>query len=235
VITILGNEGIEIRNMYVLISLLIYLYTVDSQTAATTSSDTLLNSIRNFEVTAGTNISYEPKGYDDDDSHGIIKYDANTSLVTRTQNYTMAEIEAYSSKYLNFFCFGDWGKGGINGDIRYQNGGRVTKRSSDEVHTESKDSGENNGKTKVSYTYQMAMAEAMGTYAESVVAPSAIFVLGDNFYTDGVQSAYDEMWETHWSKVYLDTSDKLKVPWYSAFGNHVHIQAHTLLFHLSAY
>ena len=146
------------------------------------------------------------------------------------------------SNAFHFFCLADWGKGGINGDIRTQSTydfNDYTASDDDDgkdfnsthsIHANISTHGDpggggggkGNNRNKNTYTYQLMMAEAMGSYAESVVAPSVIFALGDNFYNDGVTSAYDEMWDTHWTQVYLDTSEKLKVPWYSALGNHVH-------------
>jgi hypothetical protein len=99
--------------------------------------------------------------------------------------------------------FGDWGKGGIYGDIR----------------TQQRRLQGPGGKGQQSYTYQLMMAESMCSWSKN--SPnSAVIALGDNFYADGVESVYDEMWTTHWEKVYITTCQGLQVPWFSVLGNH---------------
>jgi hypothetical protein len=133
-----------------------------------------------------------------------------------------------STSAFTFYALGDWGKGGINGDIRYK--GTPTPspsviptaseafriRFEKSIHVKAGGGGNNN---KVTYTYQMMMSEVMGSWAE-IAPPSAIFALGDNFYDNGVLSTTDSIWETHWKNVYLDSYSGLRVPWYSVFGNH---------------
>lgn len=45
-----------------------------------------------------------------------------------------------------------------------------------------------------------------------------IISVGDNFYPKGVKSVYDPQWKESFEDVY--SSESLKTPWYSAFGNH---------------
>ena len=60
----------------------------------------------------------------------------------------------------------------------------------------------------------------MSDYAKSVeIKPEFIIALGDNFYTNGVASITDTMWETHWKQVYLQYAN-LNIPWHPIFGNH---------------
>lgn len=56
------------------------------------------------------------------------------------------------------------------------------------------------------------VAKAMGSYANTY-SPSFVIALGDNFYTNGVQSTSDSQWSGSWSSVYLGYSG-LRVPWY---------------------
>eukprot|EP01042_Synura_sphagnicola_P033541 gene33541-43071_t len=53
-------------------------------------------------------------------------------------------------------------------------------------------------------------------HAHHVLIP----VSGDNFYTEGVQSTTDELWDTLWREVYVEPYASLRVPWYAVFGNH---------------
>ncbi len=45
-----------------------------------------------------------------------------------------------------------------------------------------------------------------------------ILSTGDNFYPSGVRSADDPRWESHFERVYAESS--LRVPWYPVLGNH---------------
>jgi hypothetical protein len=80
----------------------------------------------------------------------------------------------------------------------------------------------NNNNNKIYYTYQLAISEALGAWAEKNL-PSFVVALGDNFYNYGVSSTTDSAWETHWKNVYIDKYPSLQVPWYSVIGNHVSV------------
>jgi hypothetical protein len=61
----------------------------------------------------------------------------------------------------------------------------------------------------------------------NVTKPKFIMALGDNFYTEGVQSTSDSLWKTMYRDVYFNQfnntqyQDTLKgIPWHPAFGNH---------------
>lgn len=38
---------------------------------------------------------------------------------------------------------------------------------------------------------------------QSILKPEFIVALGDNFYTNGVQSSTDSLWDSLWKEVYL--------------------------------
>ena len=117
---------------------------------------------------------------------------------------------------IGFLGFGDWGKGGVNGDIRSISSGS-------NVHALANDDPGGiyiaDGNNKQAYTYQVAMAGSMNEWIVNDHEIQFVVALGDNFYGDGVSSTTDQMWVTHWSEVYLEYNS-LKVPWYSVFGNH---------------
>jgi hypothetical protein len=133
---------------------------------------------------------------------------------------------------LQFLALGDWGKGGVNGDIR------TTLTSYDENPTveyqpdlirekltgisDSK-GGDKGGdkKDKTTYTYQVSIAGAMSRWI-TLFTPQTEFILalGDNFYDNGVLSVTDTPWTTHWERVYLRNFTNLRVPWFPVFGNH---------------
>lgn len=60
----------------------------------------------------------------------------------------------------------------------------------------------------------------MTAYASMHGKPDAIFALGDNFYTNGVDSPTDSMYTTHFSMLYQNSSALQNVPWYTVPGNH---------------
>ena len=69
-------------------------------------------------------------------------------------------------------------------------------------------------------SYQVEVATAMSSYSsKSRVPPSFVLSLGDNFYTKGVSSTSDSLWDSLWTQVYLQY-DSLRVPWYPVLGNH---------------
>lgn len=146
-----------------------------------------------------------------------------------TQIVEEASDDDGSPSTFTFYAIGDWGKGGIFGDIRYKGTPTASpsvsptaseaseNRFQSSIHVSAGGGGGNNN--KVTYTYQMMISEVMGSWSEKA-PPSAIFALGDNFYDNGVLSSTDSMWDTHWKNVYLDSYSGLRVPWYSVFGNH---------------
>lgn len=96
---------------------------------------------------------------------------------------------------------GDWGKGGLIGDI--------TRKSIQEKEKEK----------KIEYTYQAAIARAINRYiVNNEDNVKSIFALGDNFYTNGVKSTTDSQWNTSWISVYKGPA--MTIPWYSVLGNH---------------
>ncbi len=128
-------------------------------------------------------------------------------MLTRSLLLVAAAVVLYAQRVLSsdsllFLTIGDWGKGGIYGDI-----------------TSSRRLGNDNN-NKVTYTYQAAVARSMVSYLQTLgTKPDFVIALGDNFYDNGVYSTSDAMWSTHWQQVYL-SSQYLQVPWYPVFGNH---------------
>jgi hypothetical protein len=65
------------------------------------------------------------------------------------------------------------------------------------------------------------VARAMNRYATEFQAPpDFIFGLGDNFYPYGVESMYDEQFQTTWRNTFLAPYPSLRVPWRMVLGNH---------------
>jgi hypothetical protein len=116
---------------------------------------------------------------------------------------------------LNFYFLGDWGKGGIDGDIT-----AVSSRKLQEDHERNHDHAHEH-QQKNEYTYQNAIGKAMIVYSKTT-KPKCIIALGDNFYSDGVASTSDSLWTSNWKNIYLPNNDSnsLAVPWYPIFGNH---------------
>lgn len=57
----------------------------------------------------------------------------------------------------------------------------------------------------------------------TTIQPDFVIALGDNFYTNGVSSTSDSMWNTNWKNIYLPnngTTNPLSIPWFPVFGNH---------------
>jgi hypothetical protein len=130
---------------------------------------------------------------------------------------------------LQFLALGDWGKGGVNGDIRstlttYDESPPVEYQP-DQISGQQAVSYDPKGgdkKAKTTYTYQVAIAGAMSRWIthRSPRTTEFILALGDNFYDYGVLSTSDTPWTTHWEKVYLQNYTNLRVPWFPVFGNH---------------
>jgi tartrate-resistant acid phosphatase type 5 len=64
---------------------------------------------------------------------------------------------------------------------------------------------------------QKAVAGAMGKYATQNPVEFVLY-LGDNFIPDGVDSVYDEEFQTHFEQIYDKTL--LNIPFYVVLGNH---------------
>jgi tartrate-resistant acid phosphatase type 5 len=66
---------------------------------------------------------------------------------------------------------------------------------------------------------QRRVAAQMGK-AAAAIGTRFVISTGDNFYPDGVTSAEDTLWKTHFEDVYA--APALMIPWYIALGNHDH-------------
>ncbi len=66
-------------------------------------------------------------------------------------------------------------------------------------------------------SHQLDVAAQMEKAAEEYGAKFIVSV-GDNFYSNGVQSTSDPQWKTSFEDVY--TGDHLQCPWYVVLGNH---------------
>lgn len=125
-------------------------------------------------------------------------------------------------------CSGDWGKGGLDGDLTTKGDiySLITNSSSMKILNDDESASQirefREGQASEQYwTYQAAIARSMGTWASSTdVPPSFVLAVGDNFYTKGVYSTDDPLWETYWKEVYLDNYESLRIPWLPALGNH---------------
>ena len=138
-----------------------------------------------------------------------------------------AEFSAEDDQSLTFLMIGDWGKGGTTGTYTSS----LDDNSNHQVvpTTEADDDDDDSGHVAAmaggggggggNKLYQVQVAAAMGTRAASMQpAPSFIVALGDNFYTKGVSSSSDSLWNYLWKDVYLGY-DSLNIPWLPVFGN----------------
>lgn len=144
--------------------------------------------------------------------------------------------QSFTTPFVQYVVLlGDWGKGGIYGDIlaptfaptpspTFQATATTTgsptasgRRLKDDNKDGGGGGGGGGGEDSVTYTYQVAVSKALGSWA-STNTPDFVIALGDNFYTDGVASTSDAMWSTHWKQVYLGYSN-LNIPWFPVFGN----------------
>lgn len=150
---------------------------------------------------------------------------AINSMLHSEMNSSDTSPVASNTSSIQFIVVGDWGKGGNDGDIvmsfnRYLRTNRMPNKdiqSPLQVDVGLKQ--DSNIVYGTTYTYQAAIARAMIKWAETY-PPSFVVSLGDNFYTNGVSSTTDTLWQTLWSDVYFRTSSRLLVPWYPVFGNH---------------
>ena len=151
---------------------------------------------------------------------------------------------AQNNQTLRFLLLGDWGKGGTTGlygsstndddvsDAIFQmsmndsNSQTLSSSNTSNLVLQgggNKGGGGNNGggNKNQKVLYQVAVAKAMGNFASSgSVQPSFLVALGDNFYSNGVSSATDALWNYLWKDVYLADYPSLNIPWYPVFGNH---------------
>lgn len=110
---------------------------------------------------------------------------------------------------VKFLVLGDWGKGGLSGDIT------VVSKSSQSSGSQAKSPSK---EQKVTYTYQAAVARSMSKYVDENANVVATFALGDNFYNNGVLSTTDQTWQLMWKDVYPE--HLRRIPWYAVLGNH---------------
>ena len=108
---------------------------------------------------------------------------------------------------ISFFCLGDWGKSStyssrkLSGDDDDTTSGETTAIRA-------------NGNNNQQQYYQKEIAASMANYAEnSVVKPSWVESLGDNFYKNGVSSTLDSIWTNLYTDVYLIYTS-LQIPFY---------------------
>jgi len=129
--------------------------------------------------------------------------------------------ETTETDSLSFFLLGDWGKGGITGTYS-------SSLSNDDANTHfiphDDDDGSHhrnlrNEHVNAATLYQVESAAAMGVRAASMTPqPSFIVALGDNFYSNGVSSSTDSLWNYLWKNVYLGY-EHLNINWFPVFGN----------------
>ena len=120
---------------------------------------------------------------------------------------------------INFFALGDWGKGGVYGDIRSRTDDDDDEEFYGDDEEKRREWEEKSREKKDKYTYQAMHAQSMGIYGAQSSQPDFIIALGDNFYDDGVYSTTDSKWQTHFEDVYL-AYESLKRPWHAVVGNH---------------
>lgn len=138
-----------------------------------------------------------------------------SDYVSVADGYTSppSSVPLLAPEILHLIMLGDWGKGGLNGDITAISSATVS-RSAAEIHRQL---GGKSGGTD--YTYQASIARSMMKYVRYINL-RAVIALGDNFYTSGVTSTTDTLWTTIWMNVYLGEGSPLNVPWYAVLGNH---------------
>jgi hypothetical protein len=158
----------------------------------------------------------------------------------------VAKSAASAQEPLNFLLLGDWGKAESSSDKSESFTGRKgaqPKAVTSDIHNKklvsgkeatavphSADTKSKNADDDVSefgsmgggdVSYQSAVAKAMATYAENTnPAPYFVVALGDNFYTNGVASTTDSLWDSLWTNIYLTNYQSLRLPWFPILGNH---------------
>lgn len=145
------------------------------------------------------------------------------TFTNRKTSGTVLASETAEPNSLTFLLLGDWGKGGTTGTYS-------SSLSNDEANTqfipqEDDDSRSHRRNLRVEEhvaggsLYQVQIAAAMGTRAASMIPPpSFIVTLGDNFYSNGVSSSTDSLWNKLWKNVYLGY-ENLNIPWFPVLGN----------------
>lgn len=152
------------------------------------------------------------------DSNVILnEYDQEGEDGSEVEDNSKAE-----SSVLSFLIIGDWGKGGESGNIQSQRYLRSRGLANDNNNNNKNSNNNNkNGNSKQQGTNQVAVAKSMAQYAaNSVIKPSFVVALGDNFYTKGVYSTSDVLWQYLWSDIYLQYDSLKSIPWYAVLGNH---------------
>lgn len=136
---------------------------------------------------------------------------SNTILIIFGTFLLFYPLLSNSDNMLRFLLLGDWGKGGKTGKYG----------SSIDINKESVNIDKENFVTEDSKPlYQVQVANAMGNFSsQAEPSPSFVVALGDNFYTSGVSSSSDKLWDYLWKDIYLGY-DRLNIPWYAVFGNH---------------
>lgn len=144
---------------------------------------------------------------------------SNTTYVVRNETETETgtegvESDSYFSTLnhsLSFFAHADWGKGGWDGSQSRRR--RARERELGEDH-------EDEHEHREEAFYQGNTSRTMMHVANTTMLPSFILALGDNFYSDGVASVNDSMWNSHFRDVYFRSTVLRGIPWHAAFGNH---------------
>ena len=153
------------------------------------------------------------------------KSSGNTGTTTNATTAYVDPIQRQSTgEEVYFFAHGDWGKGGYDGS--YSDHRRLPANNMAQNH-ENHEGGEGEGEGEHEHEereeealMQGKVADAMN-YVANYTKPEFVLALGDNFYTDGVSSTNDSMWNSHFRDVYFGHFDTLKgVPWHAAIGNH---------------
>lgn len=148
----------------------------------------------------------------------VVLYSNGAKVIDESLKYSNGANLTKDS--IHFIALGDWGKGGNAGDITslstFKRNELIELESPFNLKSINSDVGPL-GSTV--YTYQAAVASAMSKWSD-IHPQDFIVTLGDNFYTNGVSSTSDSLWQTLWSDVYLSSYMNLRVAWYPVFGNH---------------
>lgn len=150
---------------------------------------------------------------------------ANLLLSMSQQNLRATQEEvvyadaATNKSELTFFLLGDWGKGGLSGNVGGKNKKDKKNRHKARKLPNDNDNEHNQHDQKDESTYQVQIARAMGNLS-SEDPPQFVIALGDNFYDDGVSSVNDTLWNSLWKDIYIKNFTGLNIPWYGVLGNH---------------
>lgn len=152
----------------------------------------------------------------------------STNSTYSTNSTTYADI-ALTGYELIFFAHGDWGKSGFwDNDVAgrrrlrehmHINGGDGEGEEEQDHEEEHEHDHEEEHDHKEEEFWQGRVARSM-LKAANATKPEFILALGDNFYTDGVASTNDSMWNTHFRDVYFRSDELRGIPWRPVIGNH---------------